>query len=331
MRVADVAAVAFPPRWRMTVMSLKVAVQMDPIERINIRGDSTFALLLEAQKRGHSLSYYTPDRLAQIGKELFAAVQPLQVRDKQGDHFTLGEPARTALAVFDVILLRQDPPFDLAYITTTHLLERIHPRTLVVNDPAHVRNAPEKIFVLEFSDLMPPTLVTRDLAEIRAFREQHGDIVMKPLYGNGGAAVFRLTRDDLNFGSLYDLFATTFREQWMVQKFLPAVKNGDKRIILVDGEFAGAVNRVPAADDLRSNMVRGGAAQATDLTPREKEICTRLGPALRERGLIFVGIDVIDGYLTEINVTSPTGLRAIKNLGGPDIAAMIWDKIESKR
>jgi len=312
-------------------MSLKVAVQMDPIERINIRGDSTFALLLEAQKRGHTLSYYTPDRLAQIGSELFAAVQPLQVRDKQGEHFTLGEPARSALAAFDVILLRQDPPFDLAYITTTHLLERIHPRTLVVNDPAHVRNAPEKIFVLEFSDLMPPTLVTRDLAEIRAFREQHGDIVMKPLYGNGGAAVFRLTRDDLNFGSLYDLFATTFREQWMVQKFLPAVKNGDKRIILVDGEFAGAVNRVPAADDLRSNMVRGGAAQATDLTAREKEICARLGPALRERGLIFVGIDVIDGYLTEINVTSPTGLRAIKNLGGPDIAAMIWNKIESKR
>ena len=312
-------------------MSLKVAVQMDPIERINIRGDSTFALLLEAQKRGHNLFYYTPDRLAQIGNELFAAVQPLQVRDRQGDHFTLGEPARSTLAAFDVILLRQDPPFDLAYITTTHLLERIHPRTLVVNDPAHVRNAPEKIFVLEFSDLMPPTLVTRDLAEIRAFREQHGDIVMKPLYGSGGAAVFRLTRDDLNFGSLYDLFATTFREQWMVQKFLPAVKNGDKRIILVDGEFAGAVNRVPAADDLRSNMVRGGAAQATDLTAREKEICARLGPALRARGLIFVGIDVIDGYLTEINVTSPTGLRAIKNLGGPDIAAMIWDKIESKR
>ena len=312
-------------------MSLKVAVQMDPIERINIRGDSTFALLLEAQKRGHNLFYYTPDRLAQIGNELFAAVQPLQVRDRQGDHFTLGEPARSTLAAFDVILLRQDPPFDLAYITTTHLLERIHPRTLVVNDPAHVRNAPEKIFVLEFSDLMPPTLVTRDLAEIRAFREQHGDIVMKPLYGSGGAAVFRLTRDDLNFGSLYDLFATTFREQWMVQKFLPAVKNGDKRIILVDGEFAGAVNRVPAADDLRSNMVRGGAAQATDLTAREKEICARLGPALRARGLIFVGIDVIDGNLTEINVTSPTGIRAIARLGGPDVAAKIWDTIEAKR
>ena len=292
---------------------------------------STFALLLEAQKRGHKLSYYTPDKLAQRGDKVFAAVQTLDVKDQAGAHFTLGEAKRTELTAFDVILLRQDPPFDLAYITTTHLLERIHPKTLVVNDPAQVRNAPEKIFVLEFSDLMPPTLVTRDLAEIKLFREEHGDIVMKPLYGNGGAAVFRLTKEDLNFGSLYDLFAVTFREQWMVQKFLPAVKHGDKRIILVDGEFAGAVNRVPAADDLRSNMVRGGAAQATELTAKEKEICKRLGPALRERGLIFVGIDVIDGLLTEINVTSPTGLRAIKNLGGPDIAAMIWDKIESKR
>ncbi len=312
-------------------MSLNIAVQMDPIERINIRGDSTFALLLEAQQRSHRLSYYTPDRLAQRGDSLFARVQPLSVRDIAGDHFTLGDAERVELSSFDVILLRQDPPFDLAYITTTHLLERIHPGTLVVNDPAHVRNAPEKIFVLGFADLMPPTLVTRDLAEIRAFREEHGDIVMKPLYGSGGAAVFRLTKDDLNFGSLYDLFATTFREQWMVQKFLPEVKDGDKRIILVDGEFAGAVNRVPAADDLRSNMVRGGLAQATDLSARERAICTRLGPALRERGLIFVGIDVIGGYLTEINVTSPTGIRAIKNLGGPDIAAAIWNKIERQR
>lgn len=312
-------------------MPLNVAVQMDPIERINIRGDSTFALLLEAQKRGHRLSYYTPDKLAQRGDKVFATVQPLDVQDKAGAHFTLGDAKRTELTAFDVILLRQDPPFDLAYITTTHLLERVHPKTLVVNDPAQVRNAPEKIFVLDFADLMPPTLVTRDLAEIKLFREEHGDIVMKPLYGNGGAAVFRLTKEDLNFGSLFDLFTVTFREQWMVQKFLPAVKHGDKRIILVDGEFAGAVNRVPAADDLRSNMVRGGAAQATELTAQEKEICKRLGPSLRERGLIFVGIDVIDGQLTEINVTSPTGLRAIKNLGGPDIAAMIWDKIESKR
>ncbi len=312
-------------------MSLKVAVQMDPIERINVRGDSTFALLLEAQRRGHAMSYYTTDKLAQIGSQVFATVRPLSVRDQAGDHFTLGDAARVELSSFDVILLRQDPPFDLAYITTTHLLERVQPGTLVINDPAHVRNAPEKIFVMEFPELMPPTLITRDLAEIKAFRAEHGDIVMKPLYGHGGGAVFRLTRDDLNFGSLYDMFTVTFREQWMVQKFLPEVKDGDKRIILVDGEFAGAVNRVPAADDLRSNMVRGGAAQATELTPREREICTRLGPALRERGLLFVGIDVIGGYLTEINVTSPTGIRAVKNLGGPDIAAKIWDKIEAKR
>ncbi len=292
---------------------------------------STFALMLEAKARGHKLSYYTTDKLAQRGDRVFATVQPLDVRDEPGNHFTLGEAKRDELTEFDVILLRQDPPFDMAYITTTHMLERVHPKTLVVNDPAHVRNAPEKIFVMEFSDLMPPTLITRDLAEIKAFREEHGDIVMKPLYGNGGAAVFRLTRDDLNFGSLYDLFATTFREQWMVQTFLPAVKHGDKRIILVDGEFAGAVNRVPAADDLRSNMVRGGSPKDTELTPREREICKRLGPALRERGLIFVGIDVIDGHLTEINVTSPTGIRAIRNVGGPDVAAMVWDAIEAKR
>jgi glutathione synthase len=312
-------------------MPLNAAVQMDPIDRINIRGDSTFAILLEAQARGHALHYYTPDRLSLRGADLTAGVQPLKVRDTLGDHFTLGEPRRAALDEFDVVLLRQDPPFDLAYITTTHLLERIQTKTLVVNDPAHVRNAPEKVFVTEFPDLMPPTLVTRDLAEIKAFREEHGDIVMKPLYGHGGGAVFRLTREDLNFGSLYDMFAVTFREPWVVQAFLPAVKQGDKRIILVDGEFAGAVNRVPAPDDLRSNMVRGGAAKATELTAREKHICKRLGPALRQRGLLFVGIDVIDGMLTEINVTSPTGIRAVKTLGGPDIAALIWDKIEAKR
>ena len=312
-------------------MRLNVAVQMDPIERINIRGDSTFALLLEAQRRAHALSYYTPDRLALADGKVSAAVRPLVVRDAPGDHFTLGEPRVTDLSTFDVVLLRQDPPFDLAYISTTHMLERIHPKTLVVNDPAHVRNAPEKVFVTEFPELMPPTLITRDLDAINAFRAEHGDIVMKPLYGKGGEAVFRLEREDLNFGSLYDLFATMLREPWVVQKFLPAVKDGDKRIILVDGEFAGAVNRVPAPDDLRSNMVRGGVPKATDLTAREREICARLGPALRERGLLFVGIDVIDGFLTEINVTSPTGIRAIKNLGGPDVAALIWDKIEEKR
>ena len=312
-------------------MSLNVAVQMDPIDRINIRGDSTFALLLEAQARGHTLTYYTPDKLAQVQNRVFATVRPLSVRDQLGDHFTLGEPKRVELTELDVILLRQDPPFDLSYITTTHLLELVHPKTLVVNNPASVRNAPEKVFVTQFPDLMPPTLITRDLAEIKAFRAEHKDIVMKPLYGHGGGAVFRLISDDLNFGSLYDMFAVTFREQWVIQKFLPEVKDGDKRIILVDGEYAGAVNRVPAPDDLRSNMVRGGSPKETELSPREREICHRLGPHLRERGLLFVGIDVIGGNLTEINVTSPTGLRAIRNVGGPDIAKQIWDKIEAKR
>src|SRR6202163_2612219 len=312
-------------------MRLNVAVQMDPIERINIRGDSTFALLLEAQARAHPLSYYTPDRMALRDGKVSATVRPLAVRDVPGDHFTLGEPRHVDLATFDVVLLRQDPPFDLAYISSTHMLDRIHPKTLVVNDPSHVRNAREKVFVTEFPDLMPPTLLTRDLDAIKAFRAEHGDIVMKPLYGKGGEAVFRLAPADLNFGSLYDLFAATFREQWVVQKFLPAVKKGDKRIILVDGEFGGAVNRVPAPDDLRSNLVRGGAAKATDLTDRERQICARIGPSMRVRGLLFVSIDLIEGFLTEINVTSPTGIRAIKALGGPDVAAMIWDKIEAKR
>lgn len=312
-------------------MALNVAVQMDPIERIKIAGDSTFAVLLEAQARGHKLSYYTPDRLSMLDGKVVAYAQSLQVRDKADDYFTVGEAKRVDASSFDVILLRQDPPFDLAYITTTHLLERVHPKTFVVNDPASVRNAPEKMFVTEYVDLMPPTLLSHDLEEIKAFRAKHGDIVMKPLYGKGGESVFLLRRDDLNFGSLCDLFSSMFREQWVIQKFLPEVKQGDKRIILVDGEFAGAVNRVPAEGDLRSNMVRGGSPKATDLSKREQEICKRLGPALRERGLLFVGIDVIDGWLTEINVTSPTGVRAIKNLGGPDVAAMIWDKIEEKR
>lgn len=312
-------------------MKLNVAVQMDPIARINIRGDSTFALLLEAQKRGHSLSYYTPDKLSLRGEELVAPVQVLTVRDDAGDHFTLGEPKREPLAGFDVVLLRQDPPFDLAYITSTHFLERIHPKTLVVNNPASVRNAPEKIMVMNFPQLMPPTLISRDLDEINSFRAEHGAVVMKPLHGHGGAAVFRVMPQDMNFGSLFDMFSVTFREPWVIQRFLPEVKHGDKRIILVDGEFAGAVNRVPAPDDLRSNMVRGGAAHATDLSDREREICATVGPKLRELGLLFVGIDVIDGNLTEINVTSPTGIRAIQRLNGPDVAAKIWDTIEAKR
>src|SRR6516162_5650450 len=312
-------------------MSLNDAVQMDPIERINIGGDSTFALLLEAQRRGHTLSYYTPDQLVMLDGKASATVRPLSVRDKAGEHSTLGDARFVALTSFDVVLLRQDPPFDLAYITSTHLLERIHPKTLVVNDPASVRNAPEKLFVMDFPQLMPPTLISRDLGEINAFRDTHGAVVMKPLHGYGGAAVFRVMPQDMNFGSLYDMFSVTYKEPWVIQRFLPDVKHGDKRIILVNGEFAGVVNRVPAADDLRSNMVRGGAAQATELSDREREICNTIGPALRERGLLFVGIDVIGNYLTEINVTSPTGIRAIARLGGPDIAAKIWDVIEAKR
>ena len=311
--------------------SLTVAVQMDPIQAIKIAGDSTFALLLEAQARGHKLKFYTPDKLSMRDSRVFAPMQDLVVRDVVGDHCSLGEPVRTDLADVDVVLLRQDPPFDMAYVTSTHLLERVHPQTLVVNDPAHVRNAPEKIMVTLFPDLMPPTLITRDREAIEEFRDEHGEIVMKPLYGNGGAAVFKTGAKDPNFGSLFDLFSTLFREPWVVQRFLPAVVKGDKRIILVDGEPLGGVNRVPAENDIRSNMVRGGAAETTQLTPREKEICDRIGPTLKERGLLFVGIDVIDGHLTEINVTSPTGLRAIKRLGGPDLSKAIWDRIEAKR
>jgi glutathione synthase len=311
-------------------MSLSVAVQMDPIEHIKIAGDSTFALLLEAQRRGHALHYYTPDKLSMRDGRVGADMRALSVRDIAGDHVTLGEARRRPLGEMDVVLLRQDPPFDMAYITTTFLLERAADKVVIVNDPAHVRNAPEKLFVMDFPQLMPPTLITRDRAEIEAFRAEVGEVVMKPLYGNGGAAVFKVAVKDQNFGSLFDLFAATFREAWVVQKFLPQVSEGDKRIILVDGVALGAVNRVPADNDIRSNMVRGGAAETTMLTAREREICETIGPALRDRGLLFVGIDVIAGYLTEINVTSPTGLRAIKRLGGPDLAVPIWDAIEDK-
>jgi glutathione synthase len=286
--------------------------------------------MLEAQARGHALWHYHVRDLALAGGRVLAHAQPVEVRRVKGDHFTLGAPVELDLSQVDVVLMRQDPPFDMGYVTTTHLLERIHPKTLVVNDPAHVRNAPEKIFVTEFPDLMPPTLITRDKAEIEAFRAEFGDIVMKPLYGNGGAAVFKVGAIDPNFGSLYDLFAQMFREPWVVQRFLPKVTEGDKRIILIDGVAAGAINRVPAENDIRSNMVRGGAARPTDLSAREREICERIGPALKARGLIFVGIDVIDGNLTEINVTSPTGLRAIKRLGGPDLAVDVWNAIEGK-
>jgi glutathione synthase len=312
-------------------MSLKVAVQMDPIEKIKIAGDSTFALLLEAQARGHSLLYYTPDRLTMRGADILAQAHQLTVKDTQGEHAKLGPAETVDLSGLDVVLLRQDPPFDLAYITTTHLLERIHPKTLVVNDPVSVRNAPEKLFVMDFPQLMPPTLISRDREAIEAFRAEHGEVVMKPLHGHGGASVFKLAPKDSNFGSLYDLFATTFREPWVTQRFLPAVAKGDKRIVLVDGEPLGAINRVPSQDDIRANMVRGGAAAATELTPREREICATIGPELKRRGLMFVGIDVIDDFLTEINVTSPTGIRAIHRVGGPNLAAAIWDAIERKR
>ena len=292
---------------------------------------STFALMLEASARGHHLFYYTPDKLSLDGRTVVAEAAPIQVRDVLGDHYKLGPVRTLPLATMDVVLLRQDPPFDLAYITSTHFLERLRPDVLVVNDPAAVRNAPEKLFVMEFPQLMPPTLITRGKDAIEAFRLAHGEIVMKPLHGYGGAAVFKIARKDPNFGSLYDLFATTFREPWVVQRFLPQVVQGDKRIILVDGVAAGAINRVPAEDDIRSNMVRGGAAVATEFTQREREICETIGPELKRRGLLFVGIDVIDGHLTEINVTSPTGIRAIQKVGGPNLAASIWDAIELRR
>ena len=309
---------------------LKIACQMDPVERIDIRGDSTFALLLEAQRRGHALFYYTPPNLALIGSKLMARGQSIQVQDVIGDHYSLSNPRTVDLATCDAVLLRQDPPFDMAYITTTHLLERIHPKTLVVNDPAHVRNAPEKLWVLDFLDLMPPTIVTHQLADVMAFRAKHNDIIVKPLYGNGGASVFRIRADDSNLASLIELFQSVFREPFMVQQYRPEVRAGDKRIILVDGKIAGAVNRVPAADETRSNLHVGGTAAAVALTARDREICDRLGPELARRGLIFTGIDVIGPYLTEINVTSPTGIRQIKAFGGADIAALIFDAIERR-
>ena len=312
-------------------MPLKVAVQMDHIGRIAIRGDSTFALMLEGQKRGHALHHYTPDRLAMRDGRIEATVEPVSVRDTEGDHFTLGRPEPVDLSTFDVVLLRQDPPFDLAYITTTHLLERIHPKTLVVNDPASVRNAPEKLLVTEFTTLTPPTLITRDRGRIADFRAEYGDIIVKPLYGNGGAGVFRITGGDENLVALLEMFEGAFREPFVVQRYLPDVRKGDKRIILVEGEPVGIINRVPAVGEARSNMHVGGRAEAAEMTARDREICAAIGPKLRERGLVFVGIDVIGDYLTEINVTSPTGIREVKRFGGADIAALIWDAIEKRR
>ncbi|HWC62531.1 MAG TPA: glutathione synthase [Rhizomicrobium sp.] len=312
-------------------MGLTVAVQMDPIEKIDIGGDSTFALMLEAQRRDHKLLYYGPRDLTFREGRITARVKPLTVRAVKGDHFALGDSFRYDLSAADVVLMRQDPPFDMAYITATHILERIHPRTLVVNDPGEVRNAPEKLFVTEFKDLIPPTLITSDAREIREFRDQHQDIILKPLYGNGGAGVFRVKADDENLGALLEMFTAFYREPVIVQRYLKEVRQGDKRVILVDGEFAGAINRVPAAGEARSNMHVGGRPERTELTAREREICAAIGPELKRRGLIFTGIDVIGDYMTEINVTSPTGIQEVKRFGGADIAGLVWDAIERRK
>jgi glutathione synthase len=312
-------------------MTLNVAVQMDPIGQINVAGDSTFALMLEAQGRGHRQFYYEPKTLALRDGRLMASGCDVTVRDEPGNHAELSEEREVDLAEFDVVHMRQDPPFDMTYITITHMLEHIHPKTLVVNDPVEVRNAPEKLYVLQYAKYMPPTLITRDVLAIREFREEFGDIILKPLYGNGGAGVFRLAHGDENFASLVELFTLSFREPFIAQRYLSDVRKGDKRIILVDGEPAGALNRVPAVGEHRSNMHIGGRPEPAELTDRDREICAAIGPDLKARGLIFVGIDVIGDYLTEINVTSPTGLREIKNFGGPDIAALIWDAIEARR
>ena len=313
-------------------MSLKIAVQMDPIASINPAGDSTFAMMLEAQARGHKIDYYVAQTLALRDNVVSADVAPITVFDKpKGEHFALGAFGRVDLSTYDVVLMRQDPPFDMNYITISHILERLHPKTFVVNPPAAVRNAPEKILVTEFPQLMPPTLVTRDRAQIHAFRKEHGNIIVKPLYGNGGAGVFFIQEGDQNLASLIELFEQSFREPFMVQKYLPDVRKGDKRIIIIDGEPAGAINRIPADGEARSNMHVGGRPEIIDLTPRDREICATIGPALKERDMIFVGIDVIGDYLTEINVTSPTGIREIKRFGGPDIAVLIWDAIEKRR
>ena len=311
-------------------MALTVAIQMDPIERVDISGDSTFALALEAQARGHKLWYYLPKHLAQRDGKVSARAHALTVRPERGNHFTLGAQESLDLGTMDVVLLRQDPPFDMGYITTTHILERLPKRVIVVNDPYWVRNSPEKIFVTEFPDLMPPTLITSDAEAIRTFREEHGEIVVKPLYGNGGAGVFRVQPQDENLNTIMEFFAAFVREPLMIQRYVPQVRQGDKRIILVDGEAVGAINRVPAKGEARSNLHVGGMPEKAALTAREREICNRIGPELKRRGLIFTGIDVIGDYLTEINVTSPTGIWEIRRFEGIDIAALIWNAIEQK-
>ncbi len=312
-------------------MPLKVAIQMDPIEGINIETDTTFLMMLEAQIRGHGLWVYEPDRLSLEDGKVTARGRALNLRAVIGDHHKVGEMEVRELADFDVVLMRQDPPFDMAYVTATHFLETIHPATLVVNNPGEVRNAPEKLFVTGFPGLQPPTLITSDPEAIYDFRARHGDIVLKPLYGGGGSGVVRLTPDDPNLDALLELHAMIGREQVIAQKFVPAVSKGDKRILLVDGEPVGAINRIPAKGQVRSNLARGGRAEAVELTARDREICDTIGGELKLRGLLFVGIDVIGDYLTEINVTSPTGAQQLKRFGGADAAAKLWDRIEAIR
>ena len=311
-------------------MSLAVAIQMDHVASIDIDADSTFMLAMEAQERGHGLFHYEPDALVFRDGTLFACAQPMEVRREKGNHFTLGAEEMLDLSGVDVVLMRQDPPFDMNYITATHLLEHIHPDTLVVNDPAEVRNAPEKLFVTHFEGVLPDTLITRDRRAIEEFRAEHGSIIVKPLFGNGGADVFHLKPDDENLGSLLEMFEQKYREAFIVQRYLPEVRQGDKRIILVDGVPAGGVARIPVAGDARANFHAGGGAQKTELTAREREICEQIGPALVERGLTFVGIDVIGDYLTEINVTSPTGIQEINRLDGVHVEKLLWDAIEGR-
>lgn len=316
-------------------MPLRVAVQMDHIKTLQIEGDSTFALMLEARNRGHELFHYEVDHLSMRDGVVYAECEPVTVRDEPGNHYDLGLPGRQDLAGMDVILMRQDPPFHMGYITATHLLERIHGpnpgQALVVNNPAEVRNAPEKIFVTEFPELMPETLITRSSEEIRKFREEFKDIIIKPLYGNGGAGVFRITDGDQNLSSLIEMFEMTWPEPFIAQRYMKEVRTGDKRIILIDGQPVGAINRIPSQDEARSNMHVGGRAEAIGMTPREEEICAAIGPELKRRGFIFVGIDVIGDYMTEINVTSPTGIREVLKFGGADIASLFWDAVEQKR
>ncbi len=310
--------------------ALKVAIQMDHIETVDIDADSTFVLALEAQERGHVLFHYLPERLSFADGRLEARAEPLEVRRKKGGHYTLGKTETVDLGDMDVVLMRQDPPFDMAYITTTHLLEHIHPETLVVNDPAEVRNAPEKLYVARFPDLMPPTLISSDRDRIAAFRKQHKDIILKPLYGNGGFGVLHVAPDDENLNALLEMFTEFYREPIIVQKYLIEVREGDKRIVLIEGEAAGVINRIPADGEARANMHVGATPVKATLTKRDKEICEAIGPDLKARGLIFVGIDVIGDYLTEINVTSPTGLQEIDRFDKVSLEAQIWDAIEAR-